>query len=981
VELDGGANIEVFINEFSHTLVGVNLQLTLSVPWDWSACDIPADFSIGGSGSGGEGVAIGITLQTNGVNNGLQSLLNLQQGTNVTLTDNGNGTVTIDASGGGDDVATEFNINHIAATGNPYLIGDRVWYNGNVYQCIAQNDALLPTNALYWALLGPGFRLRQSPVDWNATSGDFQILNKPTIPAAQIQSDWTQANNAALDFIKNKPTIPAAQVNSDWNAVSGLAEILNKPTIPTLTSELTNDSGFITAGDIPPIPTLTSELTNDSGFITIGDVPPQVNADWNAVGGVAEILNKPTIPSAQGLQDVITTDPVLTADNTIDCGTNGFSFDNTSSFIVDASNKIQLKIGTAQTGIDANSVSLQKTTGTVQTQIAVDTVKAVIAANDSSSTDETSLTLFPNSARLKTPNVNDAVATVGQVLTLSNAATGQVEFTTISVGNGTVTSVGTAGLISGGPITTSGTITTAMTTNKLVGRYAAGTGIMQEVSVGSGLTLTGAGVLNNTATPTPTGYYGAWQDVTTQSAAVSNTGYAMKFGTIDFENQVRMVSDGSNLTRITFDNTGIYNLNFSVQIQNTDNAEHDVTIWLRKNGVDVLGSAGFVTVPKRRSVGAGLEGHTIAGWNYMLNPVGGDYFQIMWSTTQASAVTLQFYAAGSPPPSTASTLCIVTQQSGIMAGTGLTALNSLTGAVQTFATGTAGTDFAISSAGSTHTFNLPTASAANRGALSSADWTTFNGKLTGNSAITGATKTKITYDSKGLVTAGADLAASDLPTGIDAAKIGGGAVSNTEFSYLDGVSSAIQTQINGKQNSIGLTTVGTNLATLPNPSDVRYLRINADNTVSALTLAQLKTDLSVGTDISVVLGSNVTNVGTGFEDVTGLSFAVSANKTYKWRATISYAATAAITISSNGPTASLNNARFTTALAATTNAVSNQSGYDTGTNAAASGNGLSTADGIFRVTASGTWVIRFRCATAGLFTIRAGSVLEYSEVL
>jgi hypothetical protein len=60
--------------------------------------------------------------------------------------------------------------------------------------------------------------------------------------------------------------------------------------------------------------------------------------------------------------------------------------------------------------------------------------------------------------------------------------------------------------------------------------------------------------------------------------------------------------------------------------------------------------------------------------------------------------------------------------------TGLTALNGLTAQVQNFATGTSGTDFAISSATSTHTFNLPTASAANRGALSSADWTTFNGK-------------------------------------------------------------------------------------------------------------------------------------------------------------------------------------------------------------------------------------------------------------
>jgi hypothetical protein len=64
--------------------------------------------------------------------------------------------------------------------------------------------------------------------------------------------------------------------------------------------------------------------------------------------------------------------------------------------------------------------------------------------------------------------------------------------------------------------------------------------------------------------------------------------------------------------------------------------------------------------------------------------------------------------------------------------TGLTALNGLTAQVQNLAVGTSGTDFAISSVTSTHTFNLPTASATNRGALSSADWSTFNGKLSAN---------------------------------------------------------------------------------------------------------------------------------------------------------------------------------------------------------------------------------------------------------
>jgi hypothetical protein len=458
-----------------------------------------------------------------------------------------------------------------------------------------------------------------------------------------------------------------------------------------------------------------------------------------------------------------------------------------------------------------------------------------------------------------------------------------------------------------------------MNTTKLVGRYTAGTGVMEEISVGSGLTLTGAGVLNNTATPTPTGYYGAWQDLTTQTAAVSNTGYAMKFGTIDFENQVRIVTDGSNLTRITFDNTGIYNLNFSVQIQNTDNAEHDVTIWLRKNGVDVLGSAGYVTVPKRRSTGAGLEGHTIAGWNYMLNPVGGDYFQIMWSTTEASVVTLQFYAAGSPPPSTASTLAIVTQQSGIMAGTGITAINSLTGAVQTIGVGTSGTDFAVSSSGTAHTLNLPTASATNRGALSSADWSTFN----------------------------------------------------------------------GKQNAVAFTTAGTNIATIPNPSATTYVRINADNTVSAVTLPQLKQELGVS---RTVLTSGVSNsdAAGGWADVTGLSFPVLNGSYYRFKFFIIYAVnnvTTGTRWSINGPTNTVLGYRAmysgTTVANITTN---NAVAYDNGTASASSpftsGN-TAIIEGLIRPSANGTVIARFAPEISAGVSVAAlvGSYVEYEQVI
>jgi len=60
---------------------------------------------------------------------------------------------------------------------------------------------------------------------------------------------------------------------------------------------------------------------------------------------------------------------------------------------------------------------------------------------------------------------------------------------------------------------------------------------------------------------------------------------------------------------------------------------------------------------------------------------------------------------------------------------GVSALNGLTANTQYLAVGTSGNDFAINSLTDTHTFNLPTASSTKRGALSSADWSTFNGKM------------------------------------------------------------------------------------------------------------------------------------------------------------------------------------------------------------------------------------------------------------
>jgi len=142
--------------------------------------------------------------------------------------------------------------------------------------------------------------------------------------------------------------------------------------------------------------------------------------------------------------------------------------------------------------------------------------------------------------------------------------------------------------------------------------------------------------------------YGAFSDFTSQTAT-ANTATLMALNTTDFSNTVTLVTG----SKMTVANAGIYNLQFSAQLQNLDNAPQDVFIWLKQNGTDIVGSTGKVGMPARKS--AGVPFHDIKGWNYFLSMSAGDYVQIYWSTTNA-AVTIETYAASGTPtkPSTAS---------------------------------------------------------------------------------------------------------------------------------------------------------------------------------------------------------------------------------------------------------------------------------------------------------------------------------------
>jgi hypothetical protein len=142
--------------------------------------------------------------------------------------------------------------------------------------------------------------------------------------------------------------------------------------------------------------------------------------------------------------------------------------------------------------------------------------------------------------------------------------------------------------------------------------------------------------------------YGAFQSLVDQPIVTANTAYAMTLDTTDYSNGVTL----SNSSRMNVKNAGVYNFQWSGQFNNTDSQIHDVSVWLRKNGTDVTGSTGFISVPSKHG---SEDGHLIVGWNYFLELAANDYIELWWSAT-STTISLEHLPTQTSPtrPSTAS---------------------------------------------------------------------------------------------------------------------------------------------------------------------------------------------------------------------------------------------------------------------------------------------------------------------------------------
>jgi hypothetical protein len=151
-------------------------------------------------------------------------------------------------------------------------------------------------------------------------------------------------------------------------------------------------------------------------------------------------------------------------------------------------------------------------------------------------------------------------------------------------------------------------------------------------------TGTGSGNFN-----TSTGSYGSFYDTTTQPNPVANAANSMSFNETAITNGVSLSGSTSPFnTYIKTETAGVYNIQFSAQIDKTDGGEDNINIWIRKNGTDLIDTATSLTLPKNNN-------RLVAAWNWFVQSSTNDYYQIIWSSADIDMRLLAEVSSSTTP--------------------------------------------------------------------------------------------------------------------------------------------------------------------------------------------------------------------------------------------------------------------------------------------------------------------------------------------
>jgi hypothetical protein len=137
------------------------------------------------------------------------------------------------------------------------------------------------------------------------------------------------------------------------------------------------------------------------------------------------------------------------------------------------------------------------------------------------------------------------------------------------------------------------------------------------------------------------------EDNADQILSAANTPNQVRFDSNVSYNDIFFTGNG----RMHVIYSGEYNVQYSLQVVNTDNAQHYAWVWVRKNGVDLKGSATKFSVAARKN--ATDHSYICAVSNVVVDMVAGDYVEVWWAAdaiyvpATTDGIFLEYYAADS----------------------------------------------------------------------------------------------------------------------------------------------------------------------------------------------------------------------------------------------------------------------------------------------------------------------------------------------